>query len=190
MENGTVQKMKAQYLLIGEIIKPQGIKGELKLRAESEDKTRYSRLKTVYLREKDQYIKKRVLSGRANGDFAYLQLEGITDRDMAEALRGQMVYVDRSEAISLEDGKYFICDLIGCKARDEKGQEIGVLKDIQSPNLYTDVYVFATDRGEMMMPALRSAILSVDIEAGIIVLNSDVLNEIALWPDSSEVRDD
>ncbi|MBQ9010793.1 MAG: 16S rRNA processing protein RimM [Clostridia bacterium] len=182
--------MKAQYLLIGEIIKPQGIKGELKLRAESEDKTRYSRLKTVYLMENGQYIKRRVLSGRANGDFAYLRLEGITDRDMAEAVRGQLVYVDRSEAISLEDGKYFICDLIGCQATDENGREIGTLTDIQSPNRYTDVYVFATPRGEMMMPAIRSVIRNVDVEAGRIVLDSGVLSEIALWPDSPEVRDD
>lgn len=182
--------MKTQYLLIGEIVKPQGIKGELKVRAESEDKTRYSRLKTVYLKENDRYIEKRVLSGRANGDFAYLQLEGITDRNMAESLRGMLVYVDRSEAISLEDGKYFICDLIGCKAKDEKGQEIGTLTDIQSPNPYTDVYVFMTERGEMMMPALRSVIRSVDVDAGVIVLDSNVLQEIALWPDSPEVRDD
>ncbi len=182
--------MKTQYLLIGEIVRPQGIKGELKLRAESEDKTRYSRLKTVYLKENDHYVKKRVLSGRANGDFAYLQLEGITDRNMAESIRGQMVYVDRSEAISLEDGKYFICDLIGCRARDENGQEIGTLTDIQSPNPYTDVYVFMTDRGEMMMPAIRSVIRSVDVDAGVMILDSSVLDEIALWPDSPEVRDD
>ncbi|MBQ8095206.1 MAG: 16S rRNA processing protein RimM [Clostridia bacterium] len=182
--------IKTQYLLIGEIIKPQGIKGELKLRAESEDMSRYGRLKEIYLKKEDRFEKRHVIKGRAAGGFAYLQIEGVSDRNAAEDMRGQMVYVERSDAIALESGKHFICDLIGCTAYDEHGNQIGVLRDVQQPNAYCDVYVFDTERGEMMMPALSRAICDVNVDQGKMVLKSDVLEEIALWPDSQEVHDD
>ena len=179
-----------QYLLIGEVLKPQGIRGELKLRAESEDITRYERLTYVFVKNGDAYERRRVIKGRANGDFAYLQIEGISDRNGAEAMRGQMIYVDRSEAIDLDEGKYFICDLVGIEAYDQNGKDIGVLRDIQSPNPYSDVYIFETDRGEMMMPALARAIKEVDVDSRKMILNEDVLEEIALWPDSQEIREE
>ena len=179
-----------QYLLIGEVIKPQGVRGEIKLRAESEDMSRYDRLQNVYVKNGEQFIQKRVLKGRANNGFAYLQIEGITDRNAAEMLRGKLIYVDRCDAIVLEKGKHFICDLIGCEAYDEKGSRIGILSDIQHPNPYYDIYVFNTFRGEMMMPALNRAIRKVDVLSKRMVLDAAVLEEIALWPDSQEVRED
>ena len=179
--------MEKKYLLIGEVIKPQGIKGEVKLRAESEDLSRYERLETVYLLKGSSYLPCRVVHGRASGGFAYLQLEGIAARNAAEALRGTLVYVDRKDAIVPGEGKYFICDLVGCRAWDDHGTYIGELKEVLSPNSICDVYRFETERGEMMMPALKKAILSVDIDEQKIILSGDILKEIALWPDSPEI---
>ena len=178
------------YLLIGEIIKPQGIRGEVKLHAESEDMSRYERLSDIYIKNGEEFDHRHVIKGRANDGFAYLQIEGITDRNTAEQMRGCLVYVQRSDAIALEKGKYFICDLIGCKAVDMEGNEIGILRDIQSPNAYSDVYVFDTSRGEMMMPALKKAIRDINVECKQIILDAKVLDEVALWPDSQEVRED
>ena len=59
--------MKTEYLLIGEVVRPQGIRGELKLRADSQDPSRYAALRTVWLREGERYVPRRVLSGRASG---------------------------------------------------------------------------------------------------------------------------
>jgi 16S rRNA processing protein RimM len=182
--------MKTQYLLIGEILKPQGIKGEVKLRAESEDMSRYEKLTDIYFKNGNQYERHHVLKGRTNGGFAFLQIQGISDREAAEALRGQMIYIDRKDAITLEEGRHFIYDLIGCEAFDQNGKHIGVLTDVQKPNSFCDVYVFKTMKGEMMMPALGRAIRKVDTDAGQIILDAGVLEEIAVWPDSIEVRDD
>ena len=44
--------MQAEYIQIGEIVKPQGIRGEVKLKAMTSDMTRYARLKTVFLKKK------------------------------------------------------------------------------------------------------------------------------------------
>ena len=48
--------MQQDYLQIGEIVRPQGIRGEVKLRAMTEDMTRYARLETVFLKQNGQYV--------------------------------------------------------------------------------------------------------------------------------------
>ncbi len=175
--------MKNQYLEIGEIVRPQGIRGEVKLRQESQDETRYARLKTVWLKQGDAYVSRKVLRGRASGGFAYLVLEGVESREAAEALRGTRVYVDRANALQLPEGEHFICDLIGLRAVTTAGEEIGVLKDVLTGNPMCDVYAFATEKGGMMMPALKRVILSVDVERGEMLLDADALREVAFWQD-------
>ena len=182
--------MKAEYLLIGEIIKPQGIRGEVKLRQDSQDADRYRKLDQVWLKQGGAYHPVRVISGRCNGGFAYLQLDGVTDRNAAEALRGTEVYVDRAHALQLPEGEYFICDLIGLKARTEGGEPVGTLTDVITSNPNCDVYVFDTPRGEMMMPALKRAIRSVDIESNVMILDSKGLKEVGCWEDEPAERDE
>ena len=79
--------MQQEYLQIGEIVRPQGIRGEVKLRAMTEDMSRYARLESVFLKKNGQMEEKKVLKGRSYDGFAFLQLEGVNDRDAAEALR-------------------------------------------------------------------------------------------------------
>ena len=80
--------MQSEYLQIGEIVKPQGIRGEVKLRAMTSDMDRYARLETVYLKEGGKYVPHKVRKGRSYDGFAFLQLEGVNDRNQAELLRG------------------------------------------------------------------------------------------------------
>lgn len=182
--------MQAEYIQIGEIVKPQGIRGEVKLRAMTSDMSRYARLETVFLEKKGVYTEKKVRKGRVYDGFAFLQLEGVDDRNAAEALRGCGVYVDRAHAITLGEDENFVCDLIGLTAVDTAGREIGRLTDVLTPNSVCDVYVFSTPRGEMMLPALRRVVRSVDVAAGTIVLDEAVLSEVAVWEDEPAERDE
>lgn len=182
--------MQAEYLEIGEIVRPQGIKGEVKLRAMTSDLTRYARLETVYLCENGEYRAYTVKKGRTYDGFAFLQLEGIADRNQAEALRGRTVYVDRAHAIELGEDENFVCDLIGLTAVDTQGMVIGRLRDVLTPNAVCDVYVFDTPRGELMIPALKRVVRQVDVEAGKIVLDETVLPEVAVWEDEPAERDE
>lgn len=182
--------MQAEYIQIGEIVKPQGIRGEVKLRAMTSDMGRYARLETVYLRRSGAYEARKVEKGRANDGFAYLKLEGVQSRDDAEALRGIEVYVDRAHAIELGEDENFVCDLIGLEAVDTQGNAVGRLTDVLTPNSVCDVYVFSTPRGEMMMPALRRVVKEVDLTAGRMLLDAQALAEVAVWEDESAPQDD
>ena len=180
--------MASDYIEIGEIVKPQGIRGEVKLRAGSPE--RCAKLETVYLKEGGAYRPRRVLKGRSYDGFAFLQLEGVGDRNAAEALRGQAVYIDREHGYELGEDENFISDLIGLTAVDTQGNRIGRLRDVLSPNAVCDVYVFDTPRGELMIPALKRVVNRVDLEAGQIVLDERVLPEVAVWQDEPAERDE
>jgi len=179
-----------EYLQIGEIVRPQGIKGEVKLRAMSSDESRYARLESVYLLRHGEYVEYKVKKGRCSGGFAVLMLEGVKDRNEAETLRGVKVFVDREHAIDLDEDENFVVDLIGLTAVDTKGNEIGELTDVLTPNSICDVYVFDTPRGEMMIPALRRVVVEVDLDEERIVLDENVLPEVAVWEDEPAERDE
>ena len=184
------KRMQQEYLQIGEIVRPQGIRGEVKLRAMTEDMSRYARLESVFLKKNGQMEEKKVLKGRSYDGFAFLQLEGVNDRDAAEALRGAEVYVDRKHAIKLGADENFVCELIGLKAVDENGEAIGTLRDVLKPNTVCDVYVFDTARGELMIPALKRVVRKVDVDAGVMTLDRAALNEVAVWEDEPAERDE
>ena len=182
--------MQSEYLQIGEIVKPQGIRGEVKLRAMTSDMSRYARLETVYLKQGKNYVPRKVIKGRSYDGFAFLTLEGVTDRNQAELLRGTEVYVDREHAVELDEDENFICDLEGLEAFDTKGNPIGTLREVLTPNQICDVYVFDTPRGEMMIPALRRVVKEVDLEEEKIILDENVLPEVAVWEDEPAERDE
>ena len=171
------------YLLVGTIVKPQGVRGEVKLHPETDDPERFLSLKEAYLRRGDEYEPVTILSARVSGGEAYLTLPGVTDRDEAEKLRNLGVYVDRAHARQLSDNEVFIADLLGVKATDSEGREIGTVTDVLQ-NRGTDVLVFSTPRGPMMAPFLKRLIVSLSPEDGRMVLDTQTLAEVALYENS------
>lgn len=174
--------MLAEYLLIGEILKPQGVQGQVKVKPYTDDPERFFDLETVYFLKGDKYVPVGMRCQRIHEEMVYLNLEGVVTREGAEALRGQKLYVDREHAVELDEDEVFICDLIGCEAVDRQGNRLGSVKDVLQ-NGPTDVYVFDTPKGEMMMPALKAAIPVVDVKARKVVINEDMLDEVAFFAD-------
>jgi 16S rRNA processing protein RimM len=173
----------SEYLLIGEITKPQGVGGEVKVQPLTDDPNRFLELNQVYFQSGDGYEPRPVSGARVSGEYAYLSFPGVNDRDKAEGLRWQKLYVDRAHAVKLSQDEVFICDLIGCEAVDTNGNVIGALVHVLQPGGSTDVYVFDTPKGRMLMPALKAAIPHVDVKARKIVLNADKLPEVAFFED-------
>ncbi len=174
------------YLLIGTVIKPQGVKGEVKVKPETDDPARFLELTQVYVREGAGYATRAMTCTRVHDGFVYLQFAGASDRDAAEALRGLVLYIDRAHATALPQDAEFICDLLGCEAFDQEGQRIGKLVDVLQPGA-NDVYVLDTPRGELMLPALKRVVLSVDVRAKRMVLDAAALAEVGVYTSEGEV---
>ena len=170
------------YLLIGEITKPQGVHGELKLRPLTCDPSRFENLDTVYVKDGDSYRAVRIHVRSASADAVYLRMDGVETRNDAEGMRGTLLYIDRAHAVELDEDSNFLCDLIGLRGILTNGSEIGKLTEVMQPG-GNDVYVFA-DRGkEVLVPALRSVVLNVDLEKGEMLLDADRMAEVAVYED-------
>lgn len=169
------------YVRIGLIAKPQGIRGELKITSLSDRLERFLDLKHVFV-EDNGYIRYNVKGTRLSGECAFLFLERIYTRDEAERLRNKYICVERENAIELPKDSYFIFDLEGCKCVGCDGSELGTVCEVLQPGA-NDVYVVRGERGEILIPAVKAFIKNVDIEHKTITVDQTMLEEVAVYED-------
>ena len=167
------------YLLIASVLKPQGVRGECKLRSYAADIDRFYQWNTLYLKNADSYVPVSLRTVRIRDGFVYAHLDGSDTADAAEHFRGCDLYVNRAGAAPVEEDAELIADLIGCEARDENGEVIGVLTDVLQYGT-VDTWVFQSGKSTLMAPALKAVFPKVDTEKKIILTVRDRLEEVAV----------
>ena len=167
------------YLMIGTVLKPQGVRGECKVRSYAADIELFHRWHTLYRKSGIGYEPVSVRVARIRDGFVYAFLNGSADANAAEAFRGTDLYVDRAHAAPAEDGAVLIADLIGCEARDENDTVIGTLTDVLQYGT-VDTWVFKTDQGTLMAPALKAVFPEVDAEKKTIRVVREKLEEVSV----------
>lgn len=167
------------YLMIATVLKPQGVRGECKLRSWAADIEQFRRWKTLYRKSGIGYEPVSVRVVRIGDGFVYAHLNDSADADQAESFRGTDLYVDRAHAAPMEEDAVLIADLVGCEARDENGVLIGTLSDVLQYGT-VDTWVFQTDRGTLMAPALKAVFPSVDAENKSIRVVREKLEEVCV----------
>ena len=170
------------YLMIGVVLKPQGIRGEIKIKPYAADVSLFGEWKTLYVKENDAFSPVSCTVSRIHDGFVYAVLAGCKTADDAEKLRGKELYIDRAHAAKLEDGAVYITDLVGCTAVDETGRTVGVLTDVLQYGS-VDTYVFKTPRGTMMAPALLAVFPVTDVEQRVLHVCAERLAEVAVYED-------
>jgi 16S rRNA processing protein RimM len=149
--------------LIGYVLKPQGIKGEIKVDPVSSDPRRYKQLDKIYIdfeENKQIYIVERT---RIADRFVFLKLRGIESRDDAENLRGREILIREEDLIQPAENEFFIHDLIGCQVVTSEGQIIGILRNVMQLGS-NDVYAVENNSGEeILIPAIKDVVKRVDV---------------------------
>ncbi|HQV69091.1 MAG TPA: ribosome maturation factor RimM [Thermoflexales bacterium] len=149
-------------IFIGKITRPHGILGEVKVQTEPEMFEVLMDVKQVYLgKDRKPYT---VTHARGHQDAFLFKLKEVPDRNAAETLRGLEVFVDETDLPDLEDGEYYAHDLIGLKVLDENGAELGEVADVLGTGA-NDVYVVQGGPRELLLPAIESVILEIDLDA-------------------------
>lgn len=105
-----------------------GIKGELRLKLFAKNIESLSRHEKLYAGGAER----RLLAIRDGGKTVVVRFEGIADRSSAEALRGSLIEVDRSQLPSLDEGEYYYADLIGIPAVDGDGMKMGTVVSVEN----------------------------------------------------------
>ncbi len=153
--------MKKQFLETGEIVTTHGIKGEVRVYPWCDSPDFLTGFKHIYLKKGDVQLK--VQEARVHKNIVIMKLEGYDTVERAVALRGQTVYINRKD-VRLEEGEYFVQDLIGIKVIDDAtGEEYGVITEVSQTGA-NDVYTVKNGSMEYLIPAIPQVVIDTDTE--------------------------
>jgi 16S rRNA processing protein RimM len=149
-------------VLLGEIVKPHGIKGSVKVNSYAESPESFVKMKNVILRDKSGMEKTyQVEHASKIGNKVILSFSGIRSRNDAEDLVGSQIAVTREMLPLLEDGEFYWCDLLGMEVYDTSGMYYGIIEHIFQTGS-NDVYVVRGDnKKETLVPATYDAVAEI-----------------------------
>lgn len=148
-------------VLIGEVIKPHGVQGEVKVHPITDNPQRFKTLKEVTLVQNQVRRRLNVLEANVLPEGIILTFEGIDTRDEAEKLRGWAIKIDRSEVPPLKEGWYYF-ELEGLQVYEGETL-LGRLTQVIQTGA-NDVYLVKGPKGEICVPALKSVVKNVDVQ--------------------------
>ena len=151
-------------LEVGQIVNTFGVKGFVKIYPYVDDVRRFDDLKNVYVTIKKEVQVLEIEEVKYHKNMVLVKFKGIDDMDSAERLRNAYVEIDRKDAIPLEEGQYFIVDLLGLEVYSDDGNLLGKLKDIFNTGS-NDVYEVKDELGKtILLPGIPEVIKEVDLE--------------------------
>jgi len=157
-----------RFLVIGRIIRPHGIRGELRVESFTDTPERFSWLEKVYL-EEDNGAPLMVEDVRFHQNWVLIKFTGIDDRTAAESLRRSWLYVPRDEAVPLAEDEYFLFQLIGLQVINQHGDLLGEIHDVIETQA-NNVFVVRTNRDEHLIPDIPDVIREIDFEKMIMTI--------------------
>jgi 16S rRNA processing protein RimM len=157
-------------LLIGQIVAPFGVRGQVKVRAYTTNVAHLRRrIRAVFIGdERREYALTGVIEHKPG--LLVLSLGGVASRDAAENLRGAEVAIRERDAAPLEDGEYFIHQLYGLAVVDEQGAEIGRVREVLETGANDVLVVTRPDQPEALIPMIHDVVQELDIAGGRVVV--------------------
>lgn len=151
--------MAGKRVLVGEIGRPHGVRGLVRLRAFTEDPAAI----TAYSPLTDATGTRRFAVTLKGGDLA--AIEGVTDRDAAQRLTGTKLFVERDRLPPPEDEEFYLTDLIGLAAVTEDGKSLGTIRAVEDHGAGAFLVVEGQGR-EHLLPFTKAVVPVVDIAGG------------------------
>lgn len=156
----------AGHLAVGLIVGVHGLRGEVKVEIHTDFPERFAAGNQLLLGENLQPIT--IQGSRLHKGHMLLRLTGVKTRNQADELRNVWLFVAEEDAASLEDGTYWIHDLIGLAVQTEDGEMLGKITDVLATGA-NDVYAIQPvgnlNRGrEILLPAISDVVQQVDLE--------------------------
>ena len=160
-----------EKLEVGQIVNTFGIKGFVKIYPYVNDIKRFDNLKTVYVKIKNEQKILEIEEVKYQKNMVLAKFKGIETVEEANKLRNSYVEIDRKDAIPLEEGEYFIADLLGLDVYIDTGEKLGVLEDIYNTGS-SDIYVVKNELGkQFLLPYIDEVIKKIDLENGKITVH-------------------
>ena len=151
-------------LEIGQIVNTFGIKGFVKVNPWVNDVTRFDELKKVYIKIRKSLKELEIEEVKYHKNQVLLKFKGVETVEQAEMLRNAILEIDRKDAIPLEEGEYFIADLLESEVYTDEGKKLGILEDIFNTGS-NDIYVVKNELGKsILLPRIKDVFKEIDVE--------------------------
>jgi 16S rRNA processing protein RimM len=159
---------------LGEILRPHGIRGELRMRVLTDFPEHITRRGHVYLGDNPNVTSAKqyqVQHMRMHQGYALLKLKNIDNRNHAELLRDLFVMVHINDAVPLEDDEIYLYQLIGVTVQTTDGEVLGEISDVLETGA-NDVYVVqGPTYGEILIPVTDETVIATDIDDGVVIIS-------------------
>jgi 16S rRNA processing protein RimM len=153
-----------KFLVIGEVLKPWGFRGEVKVKLITDFPKRLTTLTTVYLGPDARAFP--VERARLHSGFALMKFAGHDTVEAVAKLRGQVIQIAIDDATPLRKGQYYHHQVIGLQVLTTEGEKLGSVEEILETGA-NDVYVVRReDGGELLLPATQNVIQEIDLDHG------------------------
>jgi len=157
---------QSRYIVIGQVLKPFGVKGEMRVRAYTETFEPFERSSVLVLDESPY----RVTSVRAHSGALLVSFEGIDTPEEALELRGRLIKTNEENLPPKGEDEYYWFELIGMRVSTVDGRDLGKVSGI-IPTGANDVMVVTGPRGEVLLPMIDDVFLEVDTQAETILVD-------------------
>lgn len=156
-----------ELITIGIIVAPHGVRGDVRILPQTDFPERFMDMDVCYIDGREFHI----TSAKFHKQFVLATFKEIPDRNEAERMSKKEIQVPRSQLRELPEDRYYIFDIVGLKVEDTNGQDLGVVKEVLQPGA-NDVYVVAKEgEKDLLLPALKTVVLTIDIEAGRMIVD-------------------
>ena len=156
---------KPEFIAIGQILAPWGVKGKLKVEVVTDFPERFSPQATIYINRQPMAID----STEWHKGKAIIKLTTVDSVEEAQKLRGQPVEIPHSQLYSLPEGQCYHFQLIGLEVWTTQGELLGNITEILTAES-NDNYVVRGATGEILIPAIEDVVKSVDLNKGHMVI--------------------
>jgi 16S rRNA processing protein RimM len=156
------------FVVIGEITKPHGVRGEVRVLPHTDFPERFSWLETVLIGSDSP--ESHVVEGvRQHKGMILLKLAGFDFRDQAESLRGQLLLVPETEVVALDADEYYHFQLEGCQMETVDGQHLGIVTQVMETGANL-VFIVQGEGDEILIPHTDEIVREIDVENGRIII--------------------
>ncbi len=158
-------------VLVGRVVKPQGRHGEVAVLPLTDRPDRFPTLRRAFVPAPGGAAREvRVLGCRPHKGRFVLEVEGVSTIDQAEELRGAELRIEEQELAALPAGSFYHHELVGLRAVDEQGVEVGAVDEVMETGAETRVLVVHGPGGETLLPFAETFVKSVDKAGGTIIV--------------------
>ncbi len=156
--------MQKQFLETGKITGTHGLKGEVRVQPWADSPEFLSEFDELYFDKGAEKIE--ITASRVHKHMLIMKIKGVDSVEDAEKLRNKVLYMNRDD-VALEDGAYFIQDLLGLAVvDDDSGETLGQLDDVSETGA-NDVYHVKTPGGRVVLiPVIPDVVRDIDLEKG------------------------